>query len=364
MNRTAPVSGTDVQPAPSGVTAAGTSSQPSAADYAYQRQSLQGVSRTFALTIPSLPAKLREVVGNAYLLCRIADIVEDDDRLTHTTQRRFADEFVRVVEGSWPAERFARELHPLLSEQVPAAEQDLILNTLRVIRITHSFNHRQRQALSRCVRVMARGMTDYQGRETLAGLPDLKAVDDYCYYVAGVVGEMLTELFCDYSPAIEQRRAQLSTLALSFGQGLQMTNILKDIWEDRQRGACWLPHDLFRAHGVDLLELRPGAQAHGFREGLGRLIAIAKGHLDDALSYTLLIPPSEPGIRKFCLWALGMAVLTLRKIERHRDFSSGCEVKITRPTVHLTVALTSAVVGSDRALKALYAIAAKGLPVS
>ena len=47
-------------------------------DEAYQAYSLQGVSRTFALTIPQLPHQLRLPVGNAYLLCRITDTIEDE----------------------------------------------------------------------------------------------------------------------------------------------------------------------------------------------------------------------------------------------------------------------------------------------
>ena len=39
-----------------------------------------------------------------------------------------------------------------------------------------------------------------------------------------------------------------------------MTNILKDVWEDRSRGACWLPQEVFSRHGVDLAQLAAGAQ--------------------------------------------------------------------------------------------------------
>ncbi len=56
---------------------------------------------------------------------------------------------------------------------------------------------------------------------------------------------MLTELFCEYSPALARNRAALQGIAVSFAQGLQMTNILKDVWEDRSRGACWLPQEVF-----------------------------------------------------------------------------------------------------------------------
>ena len=45
-----------------------------------QQDHLQKVSRTFALTIPLLPPDLRDYVGNAYLLCRIADTIEDDPK--------------------------------------------------------------------------------------------------------------------------------------------------------------------------------------------------------------------------------------------------------------------------------------------
>ena len=224
-------------------------SAPMAEDRAYQNRILQGVSRTFALTIPVLPQGLCEVVGNAYLLCRIADTVEDDAELSAARQRDFSERFVRVVEGTECAERFSGDLHPLLAPDALDAERDLIINVPKVIRITHGFNANQRRALARCVRIMAKGMADYQMRESLDGLPDLPAMDEYCYFVAGVVGEMLTELFCDYSAEIAAHCDRLMPLAVSFGQGLQMTNILKDIWEDRRHGACWLPRDLFSRQG-------------------------------------------------------------------------------------------------------------------
>ena len=99
---------------------------------------------------------------------------------------------------------------------------------------------------------MSRGMAEFQREGNPDGLHDLPHLDRYCYHVAGVVGEMLTELFCDYSPEINERREDLLALSVSFGQGLQMTNILKDVWDDRRRGACWLPRDVFLRAGFEL----------------------------------------------------------------------------------------------------------------
>ena len=338
------------------------SAAPNQEDEQYQERILQGVSRTFALTIPQLPPALRRVISNAYLLCRIADTIEDDNALSSEQTRKFSDMFINVVAGNTAAEDFAFELFPLLSDHTIPDEHDLIKNTPAVIRITHSFNANQRTALERCIRIMAKGMADYQDTESLDGLKDLPAMDEYCYYVAGVVGEMLTELFCYYSAEINRNKAVMMKLAVSFGQGLQMTNILKDIWDDRKRGACWLPQEIFLNEGLALKDIRPGMSDERFTNGLGILIGVAKGHLREALEYTQMIPVNETGIRRFCLWALGMAVLTLNKLNKHRDFSEGTQVKISRRSVKATVLVTSLLASQNSALSMLFNVMSRNLP--
>lgn len=337
---------------------------PTAADETFQVDILQGVSRTFALTIPVLPDALCRAVGNAYLLCRIADTIEDDAGLDWDAKQRYSAWFLGTVLGERDAEGFADELAPRLAPHATAAERELIANTPRVIRITRNLAPNQIAALARCVRVMSDGMVHYQGEETLDGLVDQRAMDRYCYYVAGVVGEMLTELFCHHCPSLQPQRAHLLKLGISFGQGLQMTNILKDIWEDRARGACWLPRSAFEPRGIRLSTLSAGSGGDAFAAGLRGLIGIAHGHLRNALDYTLTIPPSEPGIRKFCLLALGMAVLTLRRINALPHFRSGQDVKISRRSVKLTVASTTLAARNDAALRTLFALASSGLPQS
>ena len=344
--------------------AAPSSNELANSDLAYQEKILQGVSRTFALTIPQLPDKLRDVVGNAYLLCRITDTIEDEPALSAGQKRTFAERFAEVVAGRAEAKPFAHELGALLSSSTTPSEHDLIANTVRVIRITSGFNTAQRGALERCVKIMAGGMAEFQQNATPDGLNDVPHLDHYCYYVAGVVGEMLTELFCDYSAEINERREELLTLSVSFGQGLQMTNILKDVWDDRDRGACWLPQDVFLAAGFDLRSLSPGQTDPGFVKGLSELVAIARQHLANALRYTLIIPAHETGIRRHCLWALGMAVLTLRRIHATPTFSSGQEVKISRRSVWTVVIVTSALARSNLALKFLFGVLTRRLPSS
>jgi farnesyl-diphosphate farnesyltransferase len=330
-------------------------------DNDFQALLLEGLSRTFALTIPQLPQKLYGAVANAYLLCRIVDTIEDEVSLSATQKKYFCSEFIDVVKTGNNAELFAVELAPLLSEQTIPAEHTLIHVLPRVIQITHSFDEEQIAALACCVETMAAGMPIYQAQNLQNGLSTLADLDAYCYYVAGCVGEMLAKLFCHYSAEIAVHREELLSLAVSFGQGLQMTNILKDIWDDAQRGVCWLPQDVFTETGFELKNISSDVDHEGFKKGLEHLISIAHGHLQNALTYTLMIPTHETGIRNFCLWALGMAVLTLKKIKQNLNFRQSDQVKITRNSVKTTILVTRLVGSSNYMLSLLFNLTSRQL---
>ncbi len=330
-------------------------------DNALQALLLEGVSRTFALTIPQLPAPLYTVIANAYLLCRIVDTIEDETVLSTEQKKYFCEQFIQVVKTGQYAKEFSEQLTPLLSTQTIPAEHSLIQLTPRVIAITRCFNPEQIDALATCVEVMATGMPVFQNWNLQNGVKTMADMDNYCYYVAGCVGEMLAKLFCDYSPEIAQHREKMLQLSVSFGQGLQMTNILKDIWDDAKRGVCWLPQDIFSQSNYDLKNLSSTTNDKNFQTGLTYLISIAQQHLDNAMQYTLLIPSHETGIRKFCLWALGMAVLTLRKIKQNLAFTESAQVKITRNRVKATVFISNYTVRYNSLLSLLFKLSSQSL---
>jgi farnesyl-diphosphate farnesyltransferase len=333
-------------------------------DEGYQDQILPHVSRTFALTIPQLPPRLKVAVTNAYLLCRIADTIEDEPALSPADTLALLERFQGVVGGRGDAATLAGEVAKRLSGRTLETERDLIVNMARVVHVTASLSPLQRSAIQRCVDLMCYGMPRFQSATSLEGLSRRADLDEYCYYVAGVVGDMLTELFCEYSPDIAKNRAQLSRLAVSFAQGLQMTNILKDVWEDRSRGACWLPREVFAPYHVDLAGLAPESAGPGFDAGIAELIGVAHAHLRSALDYTLFIPSAETGIRRFCLWAIGLAVLTLAKIHKNPGFTAGAQVKISRSAVSWTRVFANLSVRNDWLLRRLFALAARGLPLA
>jgi farnesyl-diphosphate farnesyltransferase len=172
---------------------------------------------------------------------------------------------------------------------------------------------------------MSEGMSYFHVRQNQVGLEDLKEFEKYCYVVAGVVGEMLTTVFALHSAAFAKAISGKESLAIAFGQALQMTNILKDSPEDRLRGVSWKPK------GIDQTEL----------------LVIAHQKLEDSLRYIYCIPKSEPGIRQFCFLAFGLAVLTLKQIAKRHQFQESAEVKLTRAQVSRFYIFTKIAVHSN-----------------
>ena len=294
-------------------------------DISQQQHLLAQVSRSFALTIPLLPTPLQDYVGNAYLLCRIVDTLEDEPTLECQQKQALLAQFLAALADQSLAAAFTVAATGCLSAATPASEQALMAQTSEVLARYRSYPAEVQAVLARCATIMSRGMADYQQQDCSQGLPDLAALDQYCYFVAGVVGEMLAELFILHCPELAPRREQLLALAVSFGQGLQMTNILKDMADDRARGVCWLPRELALRQGLDLALEGWGQDQAGCQRLLDELAGLAQGHLQDAMDFTCLLPVQQQGIRQFCLWAIGMAVLTLKRVVRQQ-----AEAKITR----------------------------------
>lgn len=209
------------------------------------QQLLQESSRTFALAIPLLEEPIREQVSLAYLLLRVADTFEDAElwaraeRLAALTQlsAQLAQRSHGQEHGHAP-ERLARpptthrghlavlahvpELL-LALERLPARPQALIVE------------HLQRTICGMQETLLGGGP---DGRVVLSELSELRR---YCYFVAGIVGELLTELFCCQCPGLSSQREPLLEHASAFGEGLQLVNILKDAHVDALERRSYLP---------------------------------------------------------------------------------------------------------------------------
>jgi farnesyl-diphosphate farnesyltransferase len=308
-------------------------------DLAYQRTILGSVSRTFALTIPLLPSQIQKVVGNTYLLCRIVDTIEDAADLSPDRKQLLSQLFLDAVLEKSSVDSFVTPCLEALKNYRNQDEIDLIIHTPTVLRILHTCSIHDQAAVSRCVSIMSDGMSYFHKKQTQAGLKDLQEFEKYCYVVAGVVGELLTTIFSNHSPQFARSIQGHEDLAIAFGQALQMTNILKDSPEDRERGVSWKPANVSQTE----------------------LLSIAYQKLEKSLRYILLVPKQEIGIRQFCFLAFGLAAMTLSKIANQKQFTYKDKLKLSRHTVMTFYSFTKLASRSDSLIKAFFYLSTRSL---
>ncbi|MEP6654220.1 MAG: squalene/phytoene synthase family protein [Myxococcales bacterium] len=213
---------------------------------------LQKTSRTFALTIPLLPEPLRTEISLSYLLFRIIDTFED--ATNWVPQKRIAalkgfvqmlrrphDQSIQTVAADWL--RQPPLAHPGYLELLGATPQVLRwFGNLDQAACVHVREHLERSALGMCDFVER---SDGRGALRLQTMADLRG---YCFVVAGIVGQMLTELFVlRGGQRLADVASGLRDRSVAFGEGLQLTNILKDAAGDAAEGRVYLPKDVLMA---------------------------------------------------------------------------------------------------------------------
>jgi farnesyl-diphosphate farnesyltransferase len=329
-------------------------------DWAFCKASLVAVSRTFSKPIAMLPGQLEVAVTCGYLLCRIADTVEDHAAVPARDKDRLFGLLLDVLERGAPPRAFALAFEEIAGSD---AELDLARNLPRVMRTFWALPERMQSVVSRWVAEMARGMGLYTHREPGEdGFTALYTVEDlerYCYYVAGTVGHMLTELFAEHlgDASDPATLSEMRRHAEAFGAGLQLVNILKDVTDDRERRWSFVPRAACEAVGLGIHNLVDPALRSQAHQAVAPLFDLARAKLDHALEYALAVPPDQKGVRLFCLLPLWMAALTLVH-GRGNDamFVPGAEVKISRSEVEQVIAECLTHASDDAYLRARYRV--------
>ncbi|HEX2162662.1 MAG TPA: squalene/phytoene synthase family protein [Thermoanaerobaculia bacterium] len=282
-------------------------------------QLLERTSRTFALSIPLLPEPTRQEVTLAYLLFRIADTLEDAASWPRERRRAALDELVELLE--LPVEEVApraEEASRRWCAGLPSEHQgylDLLAATPYVFERFAALAPAARRIIARDTLRTARGMAEFVARSDAGGRLELRDEDDlrrYCFVVAGIVGEMLTDLFLLDRPALTAADGdELRRRAATFGEALQLVNILKDSRADAAEGRRYLPRGVDRA----------------------AVFALARRDLAAAAEYVLVLQAAEArglerGIVAFCALPVRLAAATLDRVE-----TEGAGAKLTRPEV-------------------------------
>jgi farnesyl-diphosphate farnesyltransferase len=256
---------------------------------------LPHVSRTFALTIPVLDGPLRDQVAVAYLLCRIADTIEDAEEIPGRMRRELFEMLLDLL-GQERTPALETRFRKTWCGQVDAFHQELMERSDEVFDAYSRLPDPVQDAIAACLREMVPGMVAFLEHRPLQNghhrpCRTIEELEAYCHVVAGTVGILLTRLFSG-ELGVAWATPMRYEEGRRFGLGLQITNVLKDADRDHCRGVSYLPDD-------------PAA-----------LIPIAVSHLDQALRYALSIPRSRPDLRLFCVWACHLALATLARIAR------------------------------------------------
>ncbi len=214
---------------------------------------LTRTSRTFALAIPLLGEPTRSTTCLAYLLLRVADTLEDAElwsRGSRLAALSDLSDFLHLPGAAGQAR--AEELGRAWSSSPPTRDAGCIALLKALPDVWYELGHQDPGSRSIVLQHVGRttdGMHTILSRANEMGCFGLSTVEElqqYCYVVAGIVGELLTELFLHDCPALESVRATLLEHRVSFGEGLQLVNILKDEKNDASDGRAYLPSDIPR----------------------------------------------------------------------------------------------------------------------
>ncbi len=328
-------------------------------DAEWCRAVLPRVSRTFALSIEALPESLRDAVRTAYLLCRIVDTIEDQADLDPARRKDLFDVFDAVLANDTDDARLLEQRAREARLDADGAGGELCQRASIVFGRFRDLSAAQREAIRPHVAEMSVGMREFAQRAEVEGklrLTDVADLERYCYFVAGTVGQLLTALFEIEVNGLAPDAAQaLRERAVSFGLGLQMVNIVKDVAADHARGDCFLPQSLATERGVSLDELFAPEHHQRGLEIVSDVCRIASAHLARAREYTLLWPVATGrSIRLFCAVPLALALATLREVEHGtRTLLLDEEPKISRGAVLRIFSEAAVAIDDDARLEKL-----------
>jgi farnesyl-diphosphate farnesyltransferase len=326
------------------------STMPLSSKHELLRDLLKRVSRLFYTTLVVVPANVRDQVGLAYLFARAADTIADTELIDRPRRlgflNRLREQFVRES-VDWTEVRAIQEVAGPLQQD--SAERILLERLDECFRLFLDFSSDDRQRIQRLMTTLTQGMdmdlSVFPGA-SVADLTALKTPDDldrYTYHVAGCVGEFWTDLMCAHRKALANWNIQqMSDVGVRFGKGLQLTNIVKDIAHDLQKGRCYIPEMMLTEAELKPQDLLNQNNLPRFKPVLSKLVRLAVEHLDQGWLYTMAIPRYETRLRLACMWPILSAGESLKLVMNSPDLlNPAVKVKIPRSKVYQIVGMTT-----------------------
>lgn len=311
-------------------------------DLEWCHEAVQGVSRTFALTVDVLEEPMASYICLGYLVCRIADTVEDAGHIPPAEQARLLRLYDAALDpgDDTDVEEFIAEAEEWIPED-PNDDWDVVAQSDRVFRTFEALPADVREAVTPPARELVQGMVLFIERYDDEGGLRIKTreeLEEYCYYAAGTVGNLITNLVTRGD--IDSDRAQrLDDTAEEFGLLLQLVNISKDVYDDyTEENNVYLPAEWLAAEGIPQEEVLAPEHQRDATAVVRRTADRARDFLDDAQTYLETVPLVDGNT--LAAWAIPylLAVGTLRELRTHPENAlEDTGVKVSRKEVFAVV---------------------------
>ncbi|MEZ3143017.1 phytoene/squalene synthase family protein [Halobaculum sp. MBLA0143] len=319
-----------------------------AADLDWCHDAVRGVSRTFALTVDVLDEPMSSYVCLGYLVCRVADTVEDAEHVPPAEQAALLETYDAVLDPEDPTT--AAEFRRTVDEWLPPESERsddwaVVAQTERVVATFDALPADVRAAVVPPARELVSGMAEFVRRYADEGglrIDDRAELDEYCYYAAGTVGNLVTNLLTRGNLS-EERVETLYDTAEEFGLLLQLVNVAKDVHDDfTEENNVYLPATWLADEGVPQDEVIASQNRTAVGRVVDRTASYAQTFLDDAQTYLEHVPIVDGNTLE--AWAVPflLAVGTLRELSTTPERAvDGRGVKVSREEVFAVVAAAS-----------------------
>ncbi|KAB1196634.1 MULTISPECIES: phytoene/squalene synthase family protein [Haloferax] len=314
-------------------------------DLDWCHDAVQGVSRTFALTVDVLEEPMSSYICIGYLLCRVADTIEDSSSISPDEQAHL----LRLYDGALDPEddtdidEFVTAVEPHLPPEGERSDDWMVVaNAERVVRTFDALPDDVREAVTPPVRELVSGMAMFVERHSDTGglrIQSREELEEYCYYAAGTVGNLITNLVTREN-IDRERKSRLYDTAEEFGLLLQLVNIAKDVHDDyTAENNVYLPAEWLEEEGISQEEVVVPEHRSKTASVVYRTATHAKSFVDDAQTYLETVPLRDGNT--LAAWAIPflLAVGTLRELLANPEHAvTGEGVKISRKEVFAVVA--------------------------
>jgi farnesyl-diphosphate farnesyltransferase len=276
-------------------------------------------SRSFSAVIQELNPELLLPVTLFYLVLRGLDTIEDDMTIDIKKKEPLLRSFhTHLREEGW---NFTESGPNEKDRDCLVHFDDIIHELIRTDDKYYNIIH------DICVK-MGNGMADYAVNAEFNEKGVEKTVDyeEYCHYVAGLVGEGLTRLFLEAklaNPALGTR----PELTESMGQFLQKTNIIRDVHEDMLDKRRFWPHEIWSKYVDNWDDLFKPEYLEQALHCQSEMILNALKHADECLFYMAGI--RDQSVFNFVAIPQSMAIATLHLCMNNPDMFRR-HIKITR----------------------------------